>query len=319
MSDLLEEMEKSRKSPVAIYQDFALNFSKATDVVFCFFEGQDDYKYYFSRIKKHTQKELADFDCNGKNNVLEVYKMLTLKYKDRCIMLFFIDRDFDEKCDCTDIFETPTYAIENLYITDSVFKEILKAEFYLKEHCVNPNIAKDFTTCLSLFRHTKSKFIEETLLLNAWYLLQKTKSRKLAFKQKPNLSKLKDLRIIQMKITLNSISSNYNLEVLKNNTENFIEVTQDEVDKVIKYFNSIDVERFIRGKYLIDFNLKFILLLLEDVNKKNQYLSCKRKISVSIGKNIISELSQYAETPSCLDAYLIQRLQVVNEQKLNAG
>lgn len=314
--NLLKEMNRSRKLPVVIFQDFALNYSRNKDVIFCFFEGKDDYKYYFSRIKKYTKKELLKFDCDCKHNIFEVHRKLEQNYKDKCIMLFFVDRDFDEKCNCDSIYETPTYSIENFYISDNVFKEILKAEFSLTENCSSRNIAHDFRVCMCLYQLQKSDLISELLLLNAWYSLQKIKSKD--FKIMPKLSKLKELKSINIKIGIDTISSNYNLQFLKDNTENFIEVSQEEIDREIERLQK-EPEKHIRGKYLTEFLLKFILLLLEDVNKHCRYFSYKRKVSFNVSKNIISELSQYAETPACLDHYLMKYIGVINKQNLHVS
>ena len=50
--------------------------------------------------------------------------------------LFFVDSDFDcnsDIIDFKDIYITPCYSIENLYLSDTTFERVLAAEFGLSD------------------------------------------------------------------------------------------------------------------------------------------------------------------------------------------
>jgi hypothetical protein len=76
----------------------------------------------------------------------------------------------------------------------------------------------------------------------------------------------------------------------------------------IKYFENFDKELWFRGKQHIGFFRVFINLLIDDRCKKSDRKVFAEKGNVRLAKlskdNVISELSQYADTPICLINFL---------------
>ncbi|WP_179866289.1 DUF4435 domain-containing protein [Priestia megaterium] len=307
MCSLLQEMWDSSEDIEAIFQEYILRKDdEDLSVIYCFFEGEDDYKYYVSRIEAYTEKETICHTCNGKDNVLTLHGMI----KDSTVespnnkLLFFIDKDFDmEKVDYEDVYTTPSYAIENFYITDTAISKFLKGEFKIDKFSLKDEDKLDFENGLNYFKGKRDEFIDNTLWLNVWYSLQKNKSGKNPDQSHPNLSQLKNA--YNRKFTL-PIS----IEELKSLTPDYIEVTDIEIQNEKNRLMEDAIYNF-RGKYFEEFLYKILNFLMTDSNKPEQIFTKKRKVNLTIGKdNLISNLSQYADTPICLKDYLKGKLTV---------
>ncbi|MFE0341660.1 DUF4435 domain-containing protein [Priestia megaterium] len=306
MSSLLNEMWDSSEEIESIFQEYILtkdNGGKA--LVYCFFEGKDDYKYYGSRIKAYTEKETIPFNCKGKDNVLTLHAMIKDNTCDSVEnnLLFFIDRDFDkEENEFEEIYVTPCYAIENFYITDTAFCEFLKGELNINKSLLKDDEDKiDYEIALEHFRKERTKFINNTVTLNVWYALQKNKSTKVLTGHKPNLSQIKSAFSKKLSFPIK-------VDELKTLTPHYLELTdiemKEEENRLLR--NPL---RLFRGKYYEEFLYKVLDVLITDSNRPKLFFSKKRKVNLVIGKdNLISNLSQYADTPTCLKDYLRSRL-----------
>lgn len=134
-------------------------------------------------------------------------------------------------------------------------------------------------------------------MLNTWYSLQKNKS--IDGKNKPDLTQLK--KCTKLKLPLS-------IEELKDLTPNYIDVNEIEVQNELKRLMENPIMNF-RGKYYEEFLTDIINKIISDSNKPEHIFSKRRKVNLQIGKdNIISILSQYADTPSCLKEYIYRKL-----------
>ena len=311
--NLLEAMDASTDELEDIFQEFILTRkSEENSLVYGFFEGKDDYSYYGIRIRNYTNKAVEAYDCNGKDNVLILYSMIkhnTNAFKENDL-LFFIDKDFniknikDEK-----IYTTPRYAIENFYITDTALDEFLKGELQISKNSRN-NKKLDYDNVVKYYREKRDEFISDTTLLNVWYSLQKNKGSKIRKGDKPDLSRMKSAYHKKFK-------DGINLELLKELTPNYIDINELELEREKKRLLENPMYNF-RGKYYEEFIYKTLLHIIDDANKPKNLFSEKRKVNISLGKNnLISLLSQYADTPVCLNKYLNNILN--SNQQIKSG
>ena len=75
---ILQKMEEECNCVEVIFQDYIQ--SRSTNEIFLFFEGIDDYKYYWCRLSPFVgTKSYKKYDCNGKNNVITIYEMINTK------------------------------------------------------------------------------------------------------------------------------------------------------------------------------------------------------------------------------------------------
>lgn len=298
----IEELRQSKNKAQVAFQEFALSTSKFSAHLFCFFEGKDN-AYYVPRIKRFTEK-YHPIKCGGRDKVLEVYKIITNRpeYKDYK-KAFFIDRDFNDpiNSNSTPIFETPCYSIENLYVSVDVFKDILTNEFHLSE----VSDQASFDVCISLFVNRQKEFHSAVTLFNAWYACLIEIRNKSGKQTGVNLEDKLPKGFIE--ISLQSVTCNYDLKKIKKVFPNATEVENEILKSKLFIFQNCESNKVFRGKYEIQFLIKFIQLLLQDSNSSKNIL--KSKINFAFGDNISSQqainiFEGYAETPESLIGYL---------------
>lgn len=297
----LEELRASRDKKQTVYTEFALSVRKFPTHLFCFFEGNDN-GYYVPRIKKFTSDYVPIY-CNGREKVLGVYELIINKTEyDKYKKAFFIDRDFNVLLDSKNppIFETPCYSIENLYVSLSVFEEILINSFHL-----SPTTDLDFEKCKVIYQERQNEFHSATLLFNAWYACLIDKRNNENIETGVNLSDKFPKGFVE--IDLNEVKSNYDLEKIKAAFENAIPILEEDLIKKIEEFESVEAQKTFRGKYELNFMITILDLLVKDSKTENQFLESKINFLFYDSLNIekaIEVFSSYAETPPQLDNYL---------------
>ncbi|GAB6149007.1 DUF4435 domain-containing protein [Clostridium novyi] len=301
MSSYKEWMEQESKCIDTLYQEFIL-LKRNNKIVHCFFEGED-FKYYSARINMYIEdyENIEQYECKGKSNVFQIYNLIKNGTRTKEIkLLFFIDRDFDDNdYENKEIYVTPGYAVENFYIGDKVMEQFLSSELKIRKTSEKLDDKKDFENAMKYYKQEREKFIENTTILNVWYSLQKRKGITSDGKIYADLKKLKKFNQLEKPITI---------EILKGKTENYQEINEIEFEKE-KQRLLRDPLKLFRGKYYFEFMAKVIHKLCTDESIKEGIFSKRRRCKSSISEgNIISELSQYAETPNCLKEYLNRRL-----------
>jgi hypothetical protein len=306
----IEELRKSKDKPQVAFQEFALSTGTHQNHLFCFFEGKDN-SYYVPRIKNITA-DYYPIMCGNKNAVLGVYSLIVNKSEYAKYKLgFFIDRDFNKSIGVKipPVFETPCYSIENLYVSLSVFKEILTNEFLLSEI----NDKQLFDTLLKLYEDRQKEFHNAVLLFNAWYacLIEKKGNDNL----ETTGAKLEE-KLPQgfVDITLDNVIQNYDISKIKETFPNAIEIDENVLNGKIEFFRSIEHHKVFRGKYELEFLLQLIKKILSDSRTSHQIVSRKIHFSFGDGSSLSQEqlltiFSAYAETPHELPDYLQEIVQ----------
>lgn len=286
-------LKRSRNSSVVVFHKFILLHRKYKSDLFCFYEGKDSH-YYFPKINSCFGENHHPIICGNKKAVVQAYESIKNKYS-HFKTAFFVDSDFDEKIYEPEIYNTPCYSIENLYCTELVLRRILKNEFMLKE------TDSEFEQIVDLFNKNQKEQHKVTSLFNVWYATAKAKAKEKG--TIPNISLNdkfpKDFALIK----IGEITSNYDLEKIKEKFPEAIDISGAEIKESLKTFYTMPPVKKHRGKYEIEFFIKFIKYLIEDCNKNKVFL--KNKTKFNIDKSIVlSQLSQYSETPECLIEYI---------------
>lgn len=299
----LDELRASRDKPQVAYQEFALHTKKGKDGLFCFFEGKDN-DYYIPRIKRFTDL-YHPIQCGGRDRVLKVQELIAIHSEyDKYKKAFFIDRDFNQSLTNknSQIFETPCYSIENLYVSESVFKEIMINKFYFSE-VSDPS----FQVCLDLYRERQKEFHQATTLLNAWYACLIDKRNNSGEKTGVNLDDKLPKNFIRFSLQI--VSADYDLDKIKQTFPNASILLEDDLNTKIDQFSNCEHHKVFRGKYEMQFLISFIELILQDSLQSKEYVS--RKIKFALNQKLTNEqaidiFSSYAETPKSLEQFLQQ-------------
>lgn len=299
----VQSMAQARQNISVKYHEFMRVCSK-NKFPLCF-EGEDE-KYYSIRIDSLTDLDWVGINCGGKNKVIALREKIKANesYKDKEV-LFFIDSDFDtneEVKDYQDFYITPCYSIENLYISNSAFIKILRSEFGISEFDDN---SQCYFQVMDVFNNRKREFFESisdfNLLIH--YLRMKESSGEL--KTKLNINNIELDKLVS--ISLTEVKKVYKLEEYH---QIFTELPEDldiNLDISKPYFEGKDSETIFRGKQNLEFLRALIMLLKQDRGKKsNRELFLESgKVKLNLTKaNVLSELSQYADTPNCLKQFL---------------
>jgi hypothetical protein len=296
------DLRKAREESANIaYQTFIKHIREDKNGFFCFFEGKDA-PYYSLRIQSILSPGATyPIICKGKKMVLKVYELIKnhkeyTKYK----KAFFVDRDFDSSIiqqTNSDIYETPTYSIENFYCYPEVITEILKNELGLSE------VDDSFKNAITVFKKLMTEMLSAQSLFNSWYYSLKEKKRNDGLDSTGvNLSEKFPKGYISL--DLSGVTILYDLKKIKDDFPNAIQVDDEIILNFIDELNKVDKISFFRGKFLFEFVHTFIIKLIEDSNREQLIMKSKIKYHIEM-KQMISSYSQYAITSNCLSAYLL--------------
>lgn len=303
---LFDRMQEEIFQPSVYFLNF-MKIVKNEKIPVCF-EGKD-IQYYRSRLEQYLTEDFGHIPCDGKSTVLELREEIKehSDYKDE-LCLYFVDCDFDDNSDIhnqDDVYITPCYSIENLYIADRVFEKILSDEFG-----INPNDDKQFdlfSKILSEYKERKREFFQCIKEFNFYVYLIKINQADLSYN---------DIKILNLvRIEVDSVIKKYTCisEVLKG-----IDLNNFDLSMAQTYFSDKEPERHFRGKNNFHFLEKFLTKLQEDANKKNSRKIFPRKMSISYTtQNLLSSYSKYAETPQCLIDFLKKYKPLLEEEKTN--
>ena len=148
----LNDLRAARESYVVKFREFVRLFTKDTTILFCFFEGED-VKYYGHRLEiLNHELKWAGINCGGKGVALKL-KVLISENRSyfHARTVFFLDPDFDDVellREEENVYITPCYSVENLYVNEVVFKRIMRSEFALEE---NMDDGHEFAICSERF------------------------------------------------------------------------------------------------------------------------------------------------------------------------
>ncbi len=298
-----------RESWSVKFMEFTRIISKRNGSVAIFFEGEDE-KYYSVRINTiRPDLNWIGINCGGKKIVLELRNKIRghHTYKNSPCM-FFVDSDFDnnnEIQELEDAYVTPCYSIENLYITDTALSRVLRAEFGLSDSCESSTC---YHNAFSIFKKSRTEYLESISDFN--YLIRELRimENRGELNAKLNINNINFDTLIQ--VELDSSRKVYDesnpITFFPNLPKNLtIDTTNSKI-----HFSNLNPELWYRGKQHLEFFRIIVSQLKNDRCRKTKRRIFKEKGNVKLQltkANCISELSQYADTPSCLKYFLNNR------------
>ncbi len=271
---------------------------KNSHSLFCFMEGKHDPDYYLGVIRPICGDDCITIECGNKRNVLDVYNSIYQVDNSKYKLAFFVDKDFDEAVNNTDIFETDRYSIENYCCSLDAFKRILKYGLGIPEDVDYwQDVVNFYLTKFDQFHHTVDLF-------NAFYSLLHQYERKKGVVFKLNLkenfpSDLADINV-------NHCSRTYKLQDLFSKFHvNPDVMTELEVNTECSRLWALDPFKVFRGKYEIEMLYRLLSFLITDANTNPQSRVIKKKVSMSLnGNGFMASLAQWADIPDSLRMYL---------------
>lgn len=300
----LKDMRSERDISQAVYIQFLMDRKNSKTHIFCFYKEEDG-KYYNPRIEQKFDK----YFCYEVKNKMEVLKLLdrltsTDLYSDT-YMLFFVDREYENGLNNKEeLFETPCYSIENLYVQKECLGNVLQLKFGLSE------TDKDYEKCLHDFELRENEFNSQILEFNALAYLRREKEYSTFF------DSIETSNIINVKVDKVSQLPRYNKMINKIKEKYKFNVKEIEYAKK-ELINNGNVTLNFRGKNQLHFFVEFIKDLRR-LNNIGGYFSGRwNNVNIDITKNCLSELSQCALTPHSLDVFLEKHKEKFSKLKIS--
>lgn len=284
-------------------------YSKSPTVIICIFEGEDE-KYFSCRLSMEFGNEgWKGINSGGRKAVLELHELLSQhstykKYR----YIGFIDSDYDDPVANPapeSIYVTPCYSVENLYSSKTCLSNILSAEFKVSEF----NDRRDeYQLCMQTFDSQFEKACALLLEFNSWAksrTIQETKGLPTIklFLNDATVDKLIDIDLTSSKLLYNpnditSVFKKADVTLLCNQS---VSEARD------SFSPNVRLSKF-RGKQQLEVFKLFLAALQTDYLSGGPIIFKKKgKLKTDFASkdaDLMSELSQYAETPDCLRAFL---------------
>ena len=297
-----DSLSRNRMETSSVWMEFTDDVSKKPNMLFLFFEGDDDARYYMPRVEKYSgfnYTEVIQYRCNGKETVLNLNEIILSNLKYASIKkAFFVDRDFCPCIDKNDLYQTCCHSIENYYCSKKAFENILLKIFFI------PSKSKDFNKLLEDFIKRQKEFHEKVLILNSWFIFQDEKCQRDGVKRTVCYDSFKVGSYFAIKI--DSLDNNKEIDLgrIQNIFEKYYDV-DERLYKIIEDVRSKEKYHLFYGKYEMDFMLNLLCDLREKIQKKDKYFSSGfKKIKLDPKTDPYLVFSDCADTPEDLELFL---------------
>ncbi|PXX98599.1 DUF4435 domain-containing protein [Halomonas sp. LBP4] len=298
MSNLIGVLRDSRDAYSEKLRQLLIKHRNNPEALFCIYEGEDA-KYYGVRIDVYCRFEKRiQVPCKGKDDVLRLFERVAKdETLNKAYTAFFVDHDYDgvsERHKNENLYVTPCYSIENFYVTEEAFRNIIVDEFGVSEFQEDQEadiLVDNYSRCVR-------ELVSEVKQLNAWLALQVERGSKL------NVNNVKLTEFVD--VGLHGVERKYSLESLLVTFPEAKEVSLEEVKEKERELERFGLMNSSRGKFLLEFLRLYMMEMKSDlVRKEPQFFPRTRKIKFNLTRyNVLSELSQYAVTPNCLKEFL---------------
>jgi hypothetical protein len=298
----IELLRGSRDSYAVRWRDFIRKCRAHPGALHCFFEGADA-KYFGLRIELIAKSEFIEYRCGGKAGVLRLLELIAASpsHAEQRVR-FFVDRDFDPPeahPDDARLYVTDGYSIENHYVTSTALTRILKGEYGLDPLDDEDELVAVVERCTT----SLNGFVEEVRQLNAWVAAVRTEERAGVHVGRLNLGSRSVANFVAP-----SLEGNKRKYALEDLPELFgmAGPADETLAERLEALGQCDGLVAFRGKWMLEALRKYLDELQNDRRSKApSYFARKGKAALQLSKeNLVSELSQYADTPDSLRAFL---------------
>lgn len=300
------------RSAQTVFITFCEEIRKHGDSVYCFVEGFDE-PYYKPRVSILSNNQSVYFiQSYGKQYVIEFYELIQKKTEyGKYKKMFFVDSDYDDNRRLNpNIYRTPCYSVENFYINKSVIAGFTDHIIQLNEHDLDSAKASSDAAVknkmLEFFSLKKDEWLNAISPFCAWYKCVKNSSINYGVKLGETFPS-SYVEIQGEKKSFEIINKGYDLAKL--NADFNTRVSQTDYDNALQYIQS-NKDYYIRGKYI----LQFIERLLSFWVANSKLPRVEREFSLKAidfnvnKKRLMSDLSAYAQSTSCLTTYVRGRI-----------
>lgn len=308
----IEKLRANRSGYAVHWMRFLRLSTRIGDDVICVFEGEDA-KYFGWRLDSIAAVSWRPAGVGGRDNVLAILRLSQETSQHYNRSYFFIDRDFDEDASVPmdpRLYVTPMYAVENFYCTEDAIGRLLRDEFGCPLGGANEDAMVLSVEChgkiREMFVRVRDSFLAGILDLNAWAVCHRRRE-----KAKPGAGRLilNDINVLDfVNLEIDSCTISYNLADIHAKYSKGSFPTEDEMADARAFLKQRGLLSSCRGKFLVPFLRAYVNKLKDDAYVHAPSLvtnGSKPKILLS-ERNILSEFTQFADTPNCLKKFLLK-------------
>lgn len=246
--------------------------------------------------------------CGGKAKVVKLREKIR-RHPDyfNSYCMFFVDADFDDNSEISslpDMYITPCYSVENLYMSEASFSRIMSAEFGVNEF----NNKSCYTEAIEKYRAIKSGYVEAIRPFNALLRELRTMEKNGEMAGRLNINNVKFDALISVNLYSSpAITKNYDENDPLSIFPELPETVDVDISNSMSFLRRLSGCIWLRGKQNIEFLRRFLFQVKQDRCNKENRVIFKEKGGVKLQltkSNCMSELSQYADTPDCLRFFL---------------
>jgi hypothetical protein len=278
----IDKLRAARDSYAVKLRDFVRIFTRTPTVLVCFFEGED-VKYFGPRIDiLRPDLKWEAVNCGGKDVVFKLWEVIsTHELYSHARTSYFFDQDFDDAGSrpvAGNVYVTPCYSVENLYVTEAAARRILRGEFGLNEQ---PDEEGVFARCVELFKCRLGEFLTAIEPVNAWILFHRRAEVADGATRKLNLASLNPNTMVS--ITLEGVNRMYSVFDLEAAVGNARPASDAELTDVARSFEPNTRYLKFRGKFQAFFMRMFLMRLQSDANSHTpRYFPSKRRVPLNV-------------------------------------
>lgn len=279
---LLEARAEASKQTALITLMSQYNLRKKN--IWIVVEGKNDTCYYVNTIEKIIPNDwnVVPIEAGSKTKVISVLKSLDWNQYDKKRILFFIDRDLsdfinDINVSSSNLYVTDGYSIENSFVNDDVMFHVF--DELLGLHCLTEDEKSSIT---ALFQSAKDEFVKGMTIPMAILLcLQKRNIKTDGF----NNIKVKQLFAFSRGVCSSQKSSQEFYDYVTQKLDCIGLFSDAEFDDSKTQFTTHNNhENLIRGKYMLEFFVLFILSIRNEWNSIEfaKTTACNRSVTLGV-------------------------------------
>lgn len=317
----VEEMLSELDNSTVLFKKF-MSISKSeqykkNNLIPCIIEGDEDFSFYESKARPFLQAKLEKLTSGGIDKAIEFVNAINENYYySNRTFIVFLDSDFSlnmqKELEDNRVFYLKKYSIENFFITDNFFSNILEALTKLEKTRNTETGEIDKNSDFVIVRNFLLSERDNLLLLLEDYMI--CLRAIVVGESEVEFKPFKDVlpRLVQDHKLIDS-----NDKIITSNFKNIFglsSLSQEEIDHVEScisdskvYFSSADPLDSYRGKELIFIANKVLTLTKSIFHRRSDRITSKLKFKKQIKEeDFICDFVAYTEEPEGLREFIIE-------------
>ncbi|MGP4716206.1 DUF4435 domain-containing protein [Psychrobacter sp. T6-6] len=288
---------------------------KKKELIPCIVEGDEDYSFYEPKVRPLLEMSLEKIISGGIDKAIEFLNVINeSNYYSGSIFIIFLDSDFglnlQNKLEDSRVFYLNKYSIENFYITDDFFCNILESLTKLeKERDSETGEISEDSDFIKVRNFILSERDNLLLLLEDYMICLRaivTGESEIEFKSfkdiLPKLVQDKNLINDNNELIIPNFKNIFDLEYLSQAEIGYVE---NNILDSKEYFSRVTSLDSYRGKELVFIAHRVLSLAKSTFHKKSDRINTKLKFKKQIKEeDFICDFTAYTEEPKGLRDFI---------------